>query len=475
MDPIGVPVLAKRCGVIFVAALAGCLSCAAITAAAGSGQTPTIRTTTSLVLVDALVQDRRTGVPIEELQRDDFVLRQDGRVVEISSFNRGKDLKLRPVQLWFVVMCNEVRQYPADSRRQTQSERTEQWGTSFLAGRTQDLRPALEHLYSDDTVGVAHWCDDRQSDIDLQPSAGREKALEAMERLARTQAVIIDPFRFAVARDEIAGAINRTAQTAFPVPFVALIYMGGREAERGAGKQNDIWSGSMEESSMDPGLPGRSETTETTTFAIQSKDYPERLAAFLDLVHRRYEIGFSPGKDEKKLLHHIRLELTREAQNRYPEAVLRYREAYNDQPHPSGAETAKADLDWTQLDSGMRRAVNSAPGQNGLTFNVRRAQADGRMEQFTVEIPADALTWRTLPNGDRRSVLTAVVASYSAKGQAIGLVVKEFEIVQEFARLPELRDRPVSFSVTARAIKGATKRRLLVRDVATGQIGSRDL
>jgi hypothetical protein len=467
-------VLAERCSVVFVAALAGYLSCTAIAAAAGNGQTPTIRTTTSLVLVDALVQDRRTGAPIEELQRDDFVLRQDGRVVEISSFNRGKELKLRPVQLWFVVMCNEVRQYPADSRRQTQSERTEQWGASFLAGKTQELRPALEHLYGDDTVGVAHWCDDRKSDIDVRPSAEREKALEAMERLARAQAVIIDPFRFAVARDEIASAINRTAQTAFPVPFVALIYMGGRESARGAGKQNDIWSGSIEEASMDPGLPGRSETTETTTFAIQSKDYPDRLAAFLDLVHRRYEIGFAPGKDQKNL-HHIRLELTRKAKNRYPDAVLRYREVYNDQPHPSGADTSKADLDWTQLDNSMRQAVNSAPSQSGLTFNVRRAQADGKMEQFAVQIAADVLTWRTLPNGDRRSVLTAVVASYSAKGQAIGLVVKEFEIVQEFARLPELQGKPVSFSVNARAIKGATKLRLLVRDVASGQIGSLDL
>jgi hypothetical protein len=53
--------------------------------------------------------------------------------------------------------------------------------------------------------------------------------------------------------------------------------------------------------------------------------------------------------------------------------------------------------------------------------------------------------------------------------------VKELEIVQEFDRLKELKDKPVLLSLRVTVAKRAAKVRVLVRDDATGHIGTQDL
>jgi hypothetical protein len=80
-----------------------------------------------------------------------------------------------------------------------------------------------------------------------------------------------------------------------------------------------------------------------------------------------------------------------------------------------------------------------------------------------------------LPNGDRRSIVTMVMAYYSSKGQPIGLVVKKLEIVEARERLGVLKDKPVQLTVTALVTKKAARVRLVVRDVATGHIGTQDV
>jgi hypothetical protein len=174
-------------GIVFIA-FVGSASTARVSAkqeaAVTSGaQTRGIKTTTSLVLVDAMAEDKKSGAPVGDLQQDDFQLRDNGKPVSISSFNRGKDQKLRPIQLWFVLLCNEELHTQMGGRRRGQVESTEQWGVSFLAGKTAELNPALEHLKPGDTLGVAHWCDDGQSEIDIPPSADHDAALAAMDKI----------------------------------------------------------------------------------------------------------------------------------------------------------------------------------------------------------------------------------------------------------------------------------------------------
>ena len=54
-------------------------------------------------------------------------------------------------------------------------------GSGLFLGKTVLFRPALDHLDKHDTIGVAHWCDNGESEIDLPPTHDPDKALEAMQ------------------------------------------------------------------------------------------------------------------------------------------------------------------------------------------------------------------------------------------------------------------------------------------------------
>lgn len=471
----------KYRGIVFVAVLTGSASWLTMAPAYGqqappNQQSPGIKTTISLVLVDALAQEKKSGAPIPDLQQDDFLLRDNGKTVAITSFNRGKDQKLRPIQLWFVLMCNEQVHSQMGGRRRAQVESTEQWGVSFMAGRTGDLRPALEHLNAGDTVGVAHWCDDGQSEIDVPPSGEYGPALEVMDQIARRKAVMIEQDSGSDARAEVTGLINNMASSAFPEPFLAMIFIGGKQTGNQAGNSGDPWSGFMEVSSMDFGAGNSSNGTESLEFAVKGSDYINRLGTYLDNLHIRYEIGFAPNPDAKKLQHKVSITLTKGAKEKYPDAVLRYRDVYSDAAASEKAELAKHLTNWKELDSRMREAVKSPTDLKDLKFIAEKTSgAPGGREQFLVRIPQNDLTWKTLPNGDRRCVVMAVVASYSAKGQPALIMVKQLEIVEQFDRLPTLKDKPVMLSLRVNVGKSAAKVRVLVRDVATGHIGAQDI
>jgi hypothetical protein len=467
-------------GIVFIA-IVGSASIARVSAkqdaAVTSGaQTRGIKTTTSLVLVDAMAEDKKSGAPVGDLQQGDFQLRDNGKSVSISSFNRGKDQKLRPIQLWFVLLCNEELHSQMGGRRRGQVESTEQWGVSFLAGKTTELRPALEHIKPGDTLGVAHWCDDGQSEIDIPPSADHGAALAAMDQIAQRKTVVIQQDTGRDAQTEITALINNMARTSFPEPFLAIIFLGGKQTGNSGGKSRDVWSGFMEESSMDFGMGGGSSSaTESMGYAVQGSDYVKRLGIYLDNLHQRYEIGFEPGKQGKKP-HHVSVTLTKDAKEKYPDAMLRYREVYRGADQGTSSDSAKQAMDWKDLDSRMRAAVKSPTTQADLKFIAQKMEGTpGGIEHFLVRIPQNDLTWKMLPNGDRRCVVMAVIASYSTKGQPVGVTVKELEIVQEFDRLEELKDKPVLLSLRVSVAKGASKVRVLVRDDATGHIGTQDL
>jgi hypothetical protein len=197
------------------------------------------------VLVDVLAEDKKTGEPIKSLGQEDFLLRDDGKPVPITTFNSGKNQNLRPIQLWFVLACNEQRHYHINSERRTQFEATETLGASFLADKaTELLGPALKHLGAGETVGVAHWCDNGESEIELMPTADRETPLTAIEKIAGRKSVVIEQFNNSYGRERLLPLIDVVARTAFPTPVTAVVFVGGKSS--GAGRTVDTSAGFME-------------------------------------------------------------------------------------------------------------------------------------------------------------------------------------------------------------------------------------
>src|SRR5689334_13115450 len=105
--------------------------------------TPVFHAGTSLVLVDVIAQDRKTGIPLNSLRKEDFRLFDDKKEVSIGTFDSGAHFNTRPIALWFVVLCNEKNNGPHG----------EEASGSFL-GKEALFRPALDGLDKNDRVGV---------------------------------------------------------------------------------------------------------------------------------------------------------------------------------------------------------------------------------------------------------------------------------------------------------------------------------
>jgi hypothetical protein len=66
----------------------------------------------SLVLVDVIVQNSKTGLPVNTLHHEDFRLLDNGHEVPVATFDSGAHYGTRPIALWFVVICNEKNNGP---------------------------------------------------------------------------------------------------------------------------------------------------------------------------------------------------------------------------------------------------------------------------------------------------------------------------------------------------------------------------
>src|ERR1700730_13890038 len=119
------------------------------------GAPSTIRIGSSLVLVDVISQDPKSGLPIRDLKKEDFRVFDNGHEVPITSFDAGSRHDTRQLVVWLVVICNEQGKVG---------------GSAQFAGNQALFRPALERLDKRDTGGVAHWGDQRETPVDWLPT-----------------------------------------------------------------------------------------------------------------------------------------------------------------------------------------------------------------------------------------------------------------------------------------------------------------
>src|SRR5262245_43184881 len=127
----------------------------------------TFRTSSNLVLVPVVAL--KNGLPDKGLKREDFEVFDDGHPVSITTFDSGAQFSTRPLTIWFVVQCSMP-----DWRNE---------GSGLFQGQIDRFQPALNDLDKQDTVAVAHWCDDGQSNLDLLPTRSTDQLSSAIEQV----------------------------------------------------------------------------------------------------------------------------------------------------------------------------------------------------------------------------------------------------------------------------------------------------
>jgi hypothetical protein len=295
---------------------------------------PPIRVTSSLVLLDVMTRDSKTGLPARDLKKEDFRVFDNGKEVRITTFESGAHFETRPVALWFVVICNE--QYNVDFR------------SGLFFGKEKLFRPPLDYLDQKDSVGVAHWCDNGDTRLDLRPTVDRDAAIKALGKAMR-------PIPFVapqgtrigeLALQETIRSIIRDAEHRNPQPLPVLVFLNADYTGMPLPELNLLVDDFLETSGIVFGIRNASvpkmwplqfekgevlhymaEETGGQYYWVPEKLYAIALEDIIVQLHFRYELGFVPSVLDGKH-HELKVELTKDASHEHKSLRLRARREY---------------------------------------------------------------------------------------------------------------------------------------------------
>ena len=301
-----------------------------------SPQTPTLRVQSSLVLVDIISQDPKTGLPVRDFKKEDFRVFDNRHEVRISTFDAGAQYDTRTIALWLVVICNE-------------GGLPEFGASAEFVGRESLFRPALDHLGSHDSVGVAHWCDNGETQLDLLRTEDRDSAIRV---LAETLKPI--PFEGGTSVTDETGEhafrklirlIIRDAYGRNPKPLPVIVFLHGDHTGQPHEELNKLVDDFLETSGIVFGIKDyrapnlhligeqskimhyMAKHTGGQYFSAAPSGYAAALDTILTQLHFRYEIGFIPAAIDGKR-HELRVELTKKAKAEHKGVRLRFRPEY---------------------------------------------------------------------------------------------------------------------------------------------------
>lgn len=308
----------------------------------GSEQSPngwqasTIRVQSSLVLVDVISKDPKTGLPVRDFKKEDFRVFDNRQEVSITTFSAGTHNDTRSITLWMVVICNE-------------GGLPEFGASAEFVGKESLFRPALDHLENQDTVGIAHWCDNGEAGLDLAPTNDRDRLIPVLSETLK-------PISFEggsresdavgeVAFRRMVRLIIRDAVRRNPQPLPVVVFLHGDKTGQPRDDLDELVGDFLETSGIVFGIRDQrspnlhllgeqamilnymAEHTGGEYFSVPPSSYAEALEAILTQLHFRYELGFIPPAIDGKR-HELMVELTKEAKKEHKGVRLRFRPEY---------------------------------------------------------------------------------------------------------------------------------------------------
>lgn len=290
----------------------------------------TFHSSSNLVLVDVFARSIKNGLPDNTLKRDDFQVFDSGRPVSIATFDTGTST--RPLTLWFVVQCN---------MQGWQNE-----GSALFAGKISLLRPALKYVAEQDTVAVAHWCDNGDARLDLRPTSNVQQMAATLEHvLAPMPAPYPHGRTGELALQKTLQLIIDATRSLKPEPLPVLIFLYGDYSAMPKPEADHFINELLETSAIGFGLRDRrspriwslgergavANYIATQTGGEYLRETPETYARGLEEIlrqlHFRYELGFKPEALDGKR-HELRVEFAGAVKNQHKGVRLRYRAAY---------------------------------------------------------------------------------------------------------------------------------------------------
>lgn len=433
-----------------------------------------IRTVVYLILINVMVEDQETQAPVQDLNYRDFQIFDNGSLLEPAVFESGSSS--RPLAIWFLVGCPE--------------KGKGRGGPSSSFANTHAFKQAMANLDSASTVAVAHWCADGDAGADLLPTQDRDAPLAALEAVLHQAPV--EPAKSSSKRalQHALGVVVEKTHDALPV--VVLLYDGNMDVSRDEAELMarrllyhgailyQVENGDLNTKEGHSPFQTVSHQTGGRVYSVRQGEYFQAMNSITRALRFRYTLGVTPRNIDGQW-HEMRVQLTKAALQKHKLVRLDYGAGYlavgsfkSVPPYSTSGYRRATD---SSLDTILTHALDSPTFSHDILFDVNSHGFIGseQLVEFNLRISGDQLTWEPMPNGDRRSHMDIVVASYSEEGKRIGHEIIQFEIIRDEAHLPITGDGPFSSSETVVLPEKASRVRVAVRDVATGRVGCHDL
>jgi tetratricopeptide (TPR) repeat protein len=302
---------------------------------ASVGTSPLFHASTSLVLVDVLTQDSKTGLPLNELKKDDFRISDNRHPVSILTFDSGAHFGTRPIALWFLMICNQ--------------KNWDEQGSGFMRNKASLLRPPLDHLDKRDTVGVAHWCDNGKEAIDLVPTTDRGAPIAMIEEVQHRDPTDVGTRAGELSIQRALRLIIANARTTKPEPLPVIVFLYGDHSGLSFDEADAVVDDLLATSAFvyginDGGFPlnyyphsGASQqyyiahyfsaATAGQYFSVKPALFATALDDILVQVHFRYQLGFKPPALDGKR-HELIVALTDQVKEQHKSVRLLHRSEY---------------------------------------------------------------------------------------------------------------------------------------------------
>jgi len=210
-------------------------------------------------------------------------------------------------------------------------------------------------------LGVAHWCDDGQAKVDAPLGTDVDAALKSIDQLLDAKVANVNDRAGEQAMQHMVRMVDESTRSAKPNPppdpqsgpkavetyMPVFLFLYGDQSGTDSREANSIIEDVLESSGMVYGLSlvelhhdvledvGSGQTfnqahyySRTTGGQYYSTSQAALFGPTLDYivaqVHVRYTLGFQPSKLDGKP-HELRVELTKDAQSRFPKTTLRFR------------------------------------------------------------------------------------------------------------------------------------------------------
>jgi hypothetical protein len=252
------------------------------------------------VPVDVISQDPKNGLPVRDFKKEDFRAFDNGKEIPIASFDAGARYDTRPVIIWLTVICNEGGKIG---------------GSREFVGKKSSFRPALDHLDRDDTVGVAHWCDNGETRLDLLPTQDHDSPIRVLAETIKPISVYVGGNSNLVGEDTYRKMLRLIIQDAHrrnPQPLPVIVFLDGDHTGRPRFELDQVVDDILETSGIvfgiqdakTPKFHGLSNgeqgqishyvagQTGGEYFSAPTQLYATALEMILMQLHFRYELGF---------------------------------------------------------------------------------------------------------------------------------------------------------------------------------------